>query len=323
MPHLTTPDHRERAKVTIRWRGQPRTYDAVVAKEQTLLLQGTFVRTAQVPDEWQDDVRNPEEVIRDLKTSRVRVDLLRFWQRIPDVEAAYPYYHEWQQVAAIPITTHKHWFEKQADQKARNKIRKALKRGVETRHEELSDQLIRRIMEIFNESPVRRGKPFWHYGKDFPTVKMELSDQLDKSIFITAYYQDELIGFIKLVVTDRYAMASLILDKMSHRDKAPMNALISKAVEVCEERRIPYITYTVWRRGAHGQFQASNGFIKVPVPEYFVPLTLRGRLALRLNLHRGIKGAIPERVMVRLLELRARWYERRPLASRNEQSSPA
>jgi len=67
----------------------------------------------------------------------------------------------------------------------------------------------------------------------------------------------------------------------------------------------------VWRRGEHGQFQESNGFKKTPVPEYFVPLSLKGQLALRLGLHRGIRGLIPERMMIWLLALRARWYSLR------------
>jgi hypothetical protein len=155
---------------------------------------------------------------------------------------------------------------------------------------------------------VRRGKPFWHYGKDFATVKQELSDDLDQSVFVGAYYKEELIGFIKFLITDRYAMTLLILDKTAHRDKAPMNAMIAKVVEICADRGIPYFTYTVWRRGDHGKFQESVGFERIPVPEYFIPMSLRGKLALRLGLHKGVKEAIPEGMMVRLLELRAKWY---------------
>ena len=120
--------------------------------------------------------------------------------------------------------------------------------------------------------------------------------------------KNELIGFIKFLVVDRYAMVVLILDKMLHRDKAPMNGMIAKVVEICAERGIPYFTYTVWRRGDHGKFQESNGFESFPVPEYYVPLTGRERLALQLGLHKGIKGAIPEPLMIRLLAWRARWY---------------
>jgi hypothetical protein len=90
-----------------------------------------------------------------------------------------------------------------------------------------------------------------------------------------------------------------------------MNAMIAKVVEICAARGIPYFTYTVWRRGDHGKFQESVGFERIPVPEYFVPLSLRGKLALRLGLHKGLKGAIPEGMMVQLLELRAKWYSNR------------
>lgn len=298
-------------KETIRSKGVPMAVDAVQVNTRTFLITGKVLKTAELKDIWAEDVNNPPEVIRQLQNGAAKADILKFWQRIPETEPKYPYYHEWQDVAAIPITTHKHWFEKQISQKARNKIRKAAKNGVEVQEEQLSDRLIRGITEVYNDSPIRRGKRFWHYGKDFETVKKELSDGLDKCRFVTAYCEGELIGFIKFFIFDRYARTTLVLDKLSRREKAPMNSLFSKAVEICVKENMPYFVYSIWRRGDHGQFQASNGFIRTPVPEYFVPLTIKGSLALRLNLHRGIKGAIPEKVMIRLLNLRARWYSLR------------
>jgi hypothetical protein len=214
-------------------------------------------------------------------------------------------------VAAIPITTHKHWFERQISRTARNKIRKALKHGVEFHEEPISDRLIRGITALYNDSPVRRGKPFWHYGKDFESVKKLVSEDGDVCKFVTAYSEGELIGFIKLLVFDRCARTAGILDKLSCREKSPMNGLISKVVEICATNNIPYLVYSTWRRGDHGQFQASNGFIRTPLPEYFVPLTAKGSMALALKLHRGLKGWIPEGMMIRLLELRAIWYARK------------
>ncbi|MSU20355.1 MAG: hypothetical protein EXS30_03055 [Pedosphaera sp.] len=293
---------------TIRFRGVPVQVDAVRVHDKTFVISGSFVRTAKLKKEWQEDVERPDEVIRALKAETAGIDLLRFWQRIPDTTARYTYYKEWRQIAAVPIKDYKHWLEKQISPKARNKIRKAMKFGVVIQETELSDELVRGIMGIFNQFPVRRGKRFWHYGKDFETVKKEMSLDLKESIFVTAYHEKELIGFIKLLLADRCAMITLILDKMAHRDKAPMNSMIAKAVEICAKRGIPYITYTVWRRGEHGQFQESNGFEKIPVPEYFVPLTLKGKLALRFGLHKGIGGLIPEKLMVWLLAFRAKWY---------------
>ncbi len=297
-------------KETVRVRGVPASLGAIRTKDQTFIISGKVITTAHLTgeEEWLKDVEDPDEVVRALKTTSVRIDIFRFWQRIPEIDAKFSYYKEWRQIAAIPIKDYQHWLTKQISPSARNKVRKTQKFGVAIQETQLSDELVRGIMEIFNQSPVRRGKRFWHYGKDFETVKKEMSLDLQDSIFITAYHESKLIGFIKLYLTDRYAMITLILDKTAHRDKAPMNGMIAKAVEVCAGRRIPYLVYTVWRRSEHGQFQESNGFQKIPVPEYFVPLTLRGKLALKLGLHRGIRGLISEKTMIRLLVLRAKWY---------------
>jgi hypothetical protein len=296
---------------TIRIRGVPLRFDAVRVRNQTFVISGKIARTAAFrrdKDEWLEDVNDPDEVSRALKKAPIKIDFLRFWQRIPETEPKFEYYKEMRQIAAIPIKNYKHWFEKQISPKARNKIRKTEKRGVAIQKTELNDELVRGIMGIFNQSPVRRGKRFWHYGKDFERVKKEMSLDLNESIFITAYDEKELIGFIKLFLTDRYALITLILDMVAHRDKAPMNGMIAKAVEICAARKIPYIVYTVWRRGEHGKFQESNGFERIPVPEYFVPLTLKGAIALRLGLHKGLRGLIPEKMMVWLLALRASWF---------------
>jgi hypothetical protein len=293
---------------TTRWKGVPIHLDAVRAENKAFILSGRFIRTARLKNEWQEDVGNPDRVIRELKASPAKIDLLRFWQRIPESEPKYGIYHEWRDVAAIPVTDYKHWWEKQISSKTRNMVRKSEKLGVKIEEVQLSDEFIRGVVAIFNQSPVRRGKRFWHYGRSFESVKEGLAADAREAIFIGAYFENELIGFIKLLLADRYAMIVLILDKTVHRDKSPMNGMIAKAVQICAERNIPFVTYTVWRRGDHGQFQKRNGFVEIRIPEYFVPLTLRGAIALRLGLHKGLKGAIPENMMVWLLALRSKWY---------------
>jgi hypothetical protein len=90
-----------------------------------------------------------------------------------------------------------------------------------------------------------------------------------------------------------------------------MNGMIAKAVEICAARKVPYLVYYMWRRAGHSDFQESTGFEKIPIPEYFVPLTLKGAIALRLGLHKGVKGLIPDEAMTSLLAVRAKWYARR------------
>ena len=297
--------------VNVQIKGVTHSRTAVRVGGQSFIRSGRFLVTAGLEpdgDAWQQDVNNPHAVVTALRNASVRIDLLKFWQRVPDSQPKYDYYHEWCDIAAIPITNFDHWWTKQVNDKTRNMVRKSKKLGVTIAERPLDDEMIRGIMEIFNESPIKRGKPFRHYNKSFETVKREMSNDFENSIFITAYYQQELIGFIKLLVTDRYAMITLILDKRAHRNKSPINGLVAKAVEICADRRIPYITYTVWRKGDHGRFQKHNGFTKIPIPEYYVPLTLKGRLALSLRLHRGITALLPEKTMQWLLALRAKWY---------------
>jgi hypothetical protein len=302
---------------------QPTTARVVDVDGKTFVVRGRLMKTMSLQDEWQADVDDPSRVIHAVRASRRRVDLLKFWQRPPDTAPKFSYYHEWVEVAGIPITTYEHWWNQQINTKTRNMVRKPSKLGVVIDEVGLTDAFVAGVTEIFNQSPVRRGKRFWHYGKNQADTRRMLSDQLERSIFIGAFLHDELIGYIKLIRADRLAMITMILDKTAHRDKSPMNAMIAKAVEVCAQRGIPLLTYTVWRRGSHGEFQKRNGFEKIPVPLYYVPLTGQGRIALRLGLHKGVKGALPDSVYEQLLGARKWWYERAARLVKGERKARA
>jgi hypothetical protein len=287
--------------------GAPGHPNAVKNNGQTFLITGKFVKTASLEKEYQEDVENPEETMRALRSAPAKIDILKFWQRVPDSEAKFNYYKEWRQIAALRFSTYQYWWEKQINRNARRMVKRAREQGVVVSEVPFTDDLVPGMMEIFNQSPIRRGKPMRHYAKSFETVKAEMGADLSTSIFVAAHYQNELIGIFKFMLLDRYALITIILDKTAHRDKAPMNAMIGKVVEICIERNAPYLIYNLWRSGSYKQFQQSNGFVNFPVPEYFVPLTFKGRLALMLRLHKGIKGLLPEKVHGRLVDLRAKW----------------
>lgn len=293
------------------WANRPtrstRSYDLNIAGH-ALTVRGTLMKTVSVKDEWADDVLDPRLLIAELHRSRPRLDMLTFWQRPPETQPKYAYYHEPVEVAALRLSSYAHWWNHQISSKTRNMVRKASKHRVTIGEASFDHDLVLGVTAIFNESPVRRGKRFWHYGKSVEQTKQALNDQIDRSIFIGAYFEGQLIAFFKLLVMDRYAMVTMILDQLAHRDKSPINGLMAKAVELCTARGIPLLTYTVWRRGSHGDFQKRCGFEKLPVPRYYVPLSSVGRVALRLGLHKGIQSALPERLYSALLALRARWY---------------
>jgi hypothetical protein len=141
---------------------------------------------------------------------------------------------------------------------------------------------------------------------------------LDSSIFIGAYVDDKLVGFIKLTVDDTGTQAGMmhILSMIRHRDKAPANALVAQAVRSCAERHIPYL---VWARFAYGKktqsslskFKGRNAFERVDIPLYFVPLTRWGSFALSMKLHHRLSDRLPEPLAAKLRELRSAWYQSR------------
>ena len=82
-----------------------------------------------------------------------------------------------------------------------------------------------------------------------------------------------------------------------HFDKRPANALIAKAVEICEPQRvISHLIYCSYiyndPKSSLTEFKRRNGFEKVLLPRYYIPLTPKGRLALNLGLHRGLVQSV-------------------------------
>jgi len=283
-----------------------------------MLIEGRLIRIARIDAEGYQFLDNPGTALEAIKCLEERVDVLTFIQSISDRSAKYPYPMEWDNAAVLPVSTLDNWMTKQIDFKARNKARKAAKSGIDVREVVLDDELTRGISEIYNESRTRQGKPFWHYGKGLDEVRRMNATFIDQSIFIGAYFQSNLIGFVKLVVSDDGTQAGLmqIISMIHHRDKAPTNALIARAVRSCAERAIPYLWYANFSYGRKqddglADFKRHNGFQKVDIPRYYVPLTAAGRIALRLGLHRKSAQWVPEPVAAVYRTVRRKWYERR------------
>ena len=277
-----------------------------------IMIEGKALRVAKLDpwfqQEWFEDIENPEMLIDALQKSRDCPDILTFWQRLPDTEPRYPYQMERDSIAALPIKSYSFWWEKQIERKARNKVRKAQKNGIVVKPATFDDQFVRGMTMIFNETPIRQGRRYLHYGKDFETVKREFSRFLFREEIFGAYVGEELVGFIMLADAGKYASLGQIVSKIAHRDLAPNNALLAKAVERCAEKGMPYLVYALWLEDSLGDFKRSNGFKKFDLPRYFVPLTSKGKLALKLGLHRGWKAALPNRLKRPLKKLRKFWH---------------
>ncbi|MBS7656939.1 MAG: hypothetical protein QXI71_03450 [Candidatus Bathyarchaeia archaeon] len=237
-----------------------------------------------------------------------RYDIFSFWQRFPDTVPRYGYFMEWDNVAVLEIRTFQDWWQS-IDRKTRNMVRKAEKSGVVVREVVPDDKFWSGIVEIYNETPIRQGKPFRHFGKNFADVKAKFEPWIPQSTFIGAYYGHELIGFIQMLHCDKYTLMSQILSKIKYLSKAPNNAMIAKAVEICSNRGVKYLIYAKMSGGSLGQFKRNNGFIERHVPRYYIPLTLKGKIILFLHLHHGIRGIIPKQIKDKLRLIRKRYFE--------------
>ena len=280
-------------------------------------VQGRLIRIARLDADKYQFLDDPEPVLDGLRKSGIRIDLFTFMQKITETSPKYRYPMEWDNLAALPVSTFDHWWTEQIGFKARNKAKQAEKKGVTLREVPFDGALVQGIWEIYNECPVRQGKPFVHYGKDIETVRKEEATFLDSSIFIGAFLGERLIGFVKLVSDQTRTQAGLmnIVSMIQHRDKAPTNALIAHAVRSCAERGIPYLVYSNFaygkkQRDSLSDFKERNGFQRIDLPRYYIPLTRIGRAALRLGLNKKFVDHVPEPVLARLRALRKAWYNR-------------
>jgi len=276
-----------------------------------IAINGRFPRIARLKDENYEWITDPCDFIKSLKADGAEADILTFVQKVNERTPRYDFHLEWESFAVMSITTFEEWWKKQINDKTRNMVRKAQKSGVEVRLAEFDDELIKGIKGIYDESPLRQGKPFKHYGKNIETLKQVHMSFLDRSQFIGAYHQNELIGFIKLVHDDEVSHLMYIISKIEHRDKAVTNAMIAKAVEICAERGVSSLHYADWSRRGLGDFKKHHAFQQLDVPRYFVPLNLRGRVSMLLNFHHKTSELLPKKWVDFLAELRGKWYAKK------------
>lgn len=267
-------------------------------------VEGRLLRTAHLNDEYYVGAPDPAALIAELKERRV-ADVFTFVQELHDPKPHFEHRLSWDKMAVLPLTSYANWFEKKI-KFPRNRLRKAWKAGVEARMLEFSDDFVRSIMDIYNETPLRQGKRNWHYGKDFETVKREHATFLDRSEFIGVYFKDEMIGFAKVTHGERSSIIMNIVAKMSAREMSPMNVLIAKSVECVSMKGIPLLNYGVWGRRGLNQFKVAQAFECLDVPRYHVPLSAKGQWALKMGLHRGLKERMPEAWIVKLADTRAK-----------------
>jgi len=304
--------------IEISIKGQWVRVPALTVNDYPIVITGKWIKMAAVHDEdWAErEVDHPEQCIEALKNPASRgwrADIFTFTQKPLVVAARYSYPFERESIAAIRLGSFKEWWES-LPQESRKNVRRSQKRGVVVKVKEFDDDLIKGIVDVNNDSPMRQGRRYSHFGKSSDQVKRDHSAFVDRSDFICAYLENEMIGFLKIVYRGEVASILQLTPKLSHSDKRPANAMLAKAIERCEARGISCVTYGLFNYGNKGatpirEFKERNGFGEILVPRYYVPLTAWGAVCVRTKLYRGLLGILPPRAIAFAVGARAKLYE--------------
>ncbi len=298
-----------------------------------LTINGSWLKMARIQDElWLEPpaIKDPDAVARQLRESPFTADIFTFAQPVPETERKYRHAFEWENWAVAATSDFEAWWSSLPHESRKN-VRKAEKRGITIGPVAFDDELVRGIKALYDETPIRQGRRFWHYGKDLETVRRENSTYLHRSDFIAARLDGELVGFIKMVRVGEAARIMQILSKSTHQDKHPTNALLAAAIRQCAQAHIPHLIYGQYiygqkRSSSVTEFKRRNGFEPILTPRYYVPLTRKGRFALATRLHRPVTQFVPEPVLNLLLSARSFALQarlrRNADASRPQSASP-
>lgn len=288
----------------------------MIVDGKEIKVSGKLVKTAELKEEWDEDIADPEAFVKSLKESGLNANIFTFMQRLPESRPKYDYTMEWDSIAAIPVTTYDNWIKKQIVQNSRKKIGYAQRKGVAVKRVDFNDDLVKGILDIYHETPILQGKPNRQYHTDFETAKKLNSTYLDRAEFIGAFLDDELIAYIKLVTAGTFMRTMGILAKVAHRDKGPMNLLVAKAVELCVEKEMPYLIYAKFNYGKRGSktlrdFKRNLGFESIVLPRYYIPLDSWGKIILKFKLHREAGEYLPQIMIDYLQQMRTKYYEKK------------
>jgi hypothetical protein len=270
---------------------------------------GKLIKICALVNGWYEDVEKPAELIESIKRSKKRNHIFTFFQRVPFTVPKYDFYMESYPAAVIQVNSYDDWWKNRIGRKARQAIKISDKKGVKVNVVAFDTEYIKGISDIYNETPIRAGKKFPHYKDSLEKVKKENETFFGRSAYFGAYHGCELVGFARVIFEEKFADILQLLSKISHRDKCVNNALLAKIVEVCARRQVNYIAYGDFDLSSLNDFKRHNGFLRMDLPRYYIPLNAAGLIALKLRLHRQFSQWLPDRMMHLLRNLRKRWYE--------------
>lgn len=260
---------------------------------------------------WYDAVEDPGATVTALRRESRRLDVFTFFQQVPQTVPVHPFHTEPYPLAVLDLTSFEEWHAKRINKSMRRAIRKAEASGIEVRPTPFDDAFVAGVCDLYNETPMRQGRRFPHYGDSLEKVRRELGTFAQRSVFLGAYQGGQLVGSTKIVFLERVADVLQFLSRVSHQDRGVSAAMLACTVRISLSRASRYLVYGELHHGGLGEFKRQAGFVRMDLPRYFVPLSPLGACAIALRLHRRPSSFLPPAASAALKSLRRRWFASR------------
>lgn len=266
-----------------------------------------FYSAAQydIPLEHIYDITPSRELL--LSLTLKGADLFTFIQRSflgTALEKRYNFFSDFEPIGLLRINSYSEWW-KLATHSARRYVKKGFQKGLKIEVVEIDDEFIRSALRIYNETPVRQGRKYTGFGLSKADLRIKFSN-MENSEILGAYFEKELIGLLWISYGDKVAAFRSFLSLLKCRDKYPNNALLAESVQRCCAKGYHFLTYgNMGYLPSLDFFKSSHGFRIFPVPRYYVPLSTKGQLAIKLKVYRTIEHSLPRRLIPALLPLYA------------------
>ncbi|MGA3192908.1 MAG: hypothetical protein ABSD73_10425 [Candidatus Bathyarchaeia archaeon] len=249
---------------------------------------------------YEADITN--ETFMDLK--KKGVDLFTFAERSflrSGQNRAFPCEND--SISLLEINSFEDWWRFQIKKDVRNRIRNAERKGIVINLAEIDENFVIGAQRIYNETPIRQGRRYAGYGLNLATLRAKFSN-LSKSEVLGAYYDGGLVGLLWMVYGDRVVEIRSFVSLIKHRNKSPNNALMAEGLKRCSKKGFRFIVYgKMGYLPSLDSFKMDNGFRECVIPRYYVPLSKKGMLAIKLRVHKELQYSLSPRISRALLPL--------------------
>jgi hypothetical protein len=182
----------------------------------------------------------------------LKITLKKSFAGIIDIEKYNFYFHP---VAIIekPINIEKYL--KLIGAKSRNMNKKALKNGIRCDAFNWNEK-IEEVYQINISSLYRQGRQMDKSYKEYPKKIHSLIKGDFKKVYIGAFKEDKLIGYIELYIYGNFAMINRILGHKEFLKYGVMNIMIKKCIEYMIENNVEFLNYLTMQNRQHSSLSA-------------------------------------------------------------------